>query len=60
MAYYSYKEVRDLLPEDTAEKYLLRYGQEYEGEANYDGDQWTAAADYIVELLDKIKELESK
>ena len=60
MAYYAYKEVRDLLPADTAEKYQFRYGEEYEGGANYDGDMWIAAADYIVELLDKIKELESK
>ena len=60
MAYYAYKEVRDLLPADTEEKFQLKYGLEYDPDPNYDGDMWTATADYIVELLDKIKELESK
>ncbi len=63
MAFYSYKRVRDLLP-----PYIIEaMGPEYEGNADYDGDQWDAAAMYIESLLtqlnaakNKIKELEMK
>ncbi len=47
MAYYAYKNVRDLLPQHIIDK----QGPDYEGEANYDGDMWIAAADYIEELV---------
>lgn len=47
MAYYAYKGVRDLLPQ-----YIIdRQGPDYEGGGDYDGDQWDAAADYIVDLI---------
>lgn len=46
MAYYAYKQVRDLLPQHIIDA----QGPDYEGDANYDGDQWDAAADYIEEL----------
>jgi hypothetical protein len=45
MGSYSYKYVRDQLP-----PYLTTETECYEGDANYDGDQWGAAADYITEL----------
>ena len=45
MAAYSYKYVRDLLP-----PYLTTDQKDYEGDAGADGDQWTAASDYIEEL----------
>ena len=45
MAAYAYKYVRDLLP-----PYLTHEVPGYEGEANYDGDQWVATADYIAHL----------
>ena len=47
MAYYTYKQVRDLLPQHIIDA----QGPDYEGDGNYDGDQWNAAADYIDELI---------
>ena len=46
MAYYAYKHVRDLLPKFIIDK----QGDKYEGDGNYDGDQWYAAEDYILYL----------
>lgn len=54
MAYYTYKRVRDLLPDHI----INNQGPDYEGNGNYDGDQWDAAADYIEELLLKIENYE--
>lgn len=45
MAMYAYKFVRDQLP-----PYLTTDKEGYEGDANYDGDQWDAAAEYIAAL----------
>lgn len=45
MGAYAYKYVRDQLP-----PYLTTETEDYDGDANYDGDQWNAAADYITEL----------
>lgn len=45
MAAYAYKYVRDLLP-----PYFTDEVPGYEGDANYDGDQWSATVDYIEEL----------
>lgn len=56
MAYYAYKEVRDMLPQHIIEA----QGPDYEGDPNYDGDMWYATADYISELLGKIVELEQQ
>jgi hypothetical protein len=50
MAYYTYKQVRDLLPKHIID----RQGPNYEGDPGYDGDQWTAAADYINELKEML------
>lgn len=47
MAYYAYKHVRDLLPQHIIDM----QGPDYEGNGNYDGDQWYAAEDYILELI---------
>lgn len=52
MAAYAYKYVRDLLPPWLTEV------EGYEGEANYDGDQWYAAADYIQELEKLISKIQ--
>ena len=46
MAYSAYKTVRDLLPPHIIEA----QGPDYEGDGNYDGDQWYAAEEYILEL----------
>ena len=42
MGAYTYKWVRDQLP-----PYLTDEVEGYEGGANYDGDQWSAASNYI-------------
>ena len=49
MAYYAYKQVRDLLPQHIIDA----QGPDYEGNGNYDGDQWDAAATYIEELVEQ-------
>ncbi len=51
MAAYAYKYVRDRLPQFIIDKQV-----DYEGDGNYDGDQWYAAADYIDYLEDAIVE----
>jgi hypothetical protein len=52
MAYYAYKTVRDLLPKHIIDA----QGPDYEGDGNYDGDQWYAAKAYINELRNLILE----
>jgi hypothetical protein len=52
MGSYAYKYVRDELP-----PYLTSEKEDYEGDANYDGDQWYAAGDYIAELEDLVVRL---
>lgn len=47
VAHYAYKTVRDLLPPHIVEA----QGPDYEGDGNYDGDQWYAAEAYILELI---------
>lgn len=54
MAYYAYKTVRDLLPKHIIDA----QGSDYEGNGNYDGDQWYAAAAYINELRGLVIEAE--
>lgn len=46
MAYYAYKQVRDLIPERITDA----MGEYYEGSPDMDGDLWIAAAAYILEL----------
>ena len=45
MAAYSYKYARAKIPE-----YITDAIDDYEGEANYDGDLWIAADEYIIHL----------
>jgi hypothetical protein len=52
MAYYNYKIVRDQLPSWIIEA----QGPDYEGDGNYDGDQWCAAAAYISFLEGRVLE----
>ena len=53
MAYYAYKTIRDILP-----KFIIELqGEDYEGNGNYDGDQWYAAEDYINWLSEQIPNL---
>lgn len=51
MAYYAYKNVRDLLPDHI----IKAQGEDYEGTCDYDGDMWIAAADYIIELKAQVE-----
>lgn len=59
MAYYTYKEVRDLIPDDFSKKYIAMfeesYGREYNYDSNYDGDMWSLTAAYIESLQNEIK-----
>lgn len=45
MGYYAYKSVRDQLPH-----FIIDAIPGYQGDADYDGDQWHAASDYIALL----------
>ena len=47
MGAYAYKYVRDYLPEFVKD-------DDYEGSADYDGDQWYAAEEYIKALEKEI------
>lgn len=61
MAYYAYKQVRDLLPERyTSTLFEEREGRSFDGTADYDGDYYIAAALYIEDLLEEIKNLKEK
>ena len=51
MAYYAYKRVRDLIPDHI----IKAQGEDYEGDGNYDGDQWDATADYVQRLELELK-----
>jgi hypothetical protein len=54
MAYYAYKEVRDLIPDWFRDEYIAKIeaeGGEYVGDSNYDGDMWSLTAEYIHYLL---------
>jgi len=63
MAYYAYKEVRDLIPNDFRdrfeESFKVENGREYDGDANYDGDMWLLAAAYIEHLQCELKAKEN-
>lgn len=53
MAYYAYKTVRDRLP-----GWIVKaMGENYEGDGNYDGDQWYAAEAYIKFLENRLIKL---
>lgn len=52
MAYYAYKRVQRLIPQHIIDK----QGKNYNGDPGYDGDLWDAAADYIEELEQKLKD----
>lgn len=51
MAYYNYKFVRDQLPQWIID----RQGPNYEGDGNYDGDQWIATSEYIDFLENRLR-----
>lgn len=61
MAFYTYKRVRELLPPEytSDEAWQKKHGREYDGDGNYDGDQWIATEEYILDLLKKIETLQN-
>lgn len=63
MAYYAYKYVRDLIPDDFQnrfeESFKAESGREYDGDSNYDGDMWLLAAAYIEHLQGELIEKEN-
>lgn len=57
MAYYAYKAVLNLLPEE----YIKKYDPDGLGmDCGYDGELYCAAADYIEDLQKQVAELEAK
>jgi hypothetical protein len=62
MAYYNYKHVRDSIPAEFREPWEQQFkaasGREYEGTADYDGDLWLLASDYIDHLKKRVTEIE--
>jgi len=59
MAYYSYKEVRDLIPSEFSDRFIAGFGDTYDHDANYNGDMWLLTAAYIEHLLERIRKLEN-
>jgi hypothetical protein len=61
MAYYNYKVVRDMIPDDFSEKFIKDFEEEndmeYDHDANYDGHMWLLTAAYIDHLHSRIYEL---
>ena len=49
MAAYAYKWVKDYIP-----PFITDSMEDYEGEANYDGDLWDAAHEYICALEQEV------
>lgn len=61
MAYYAYKCVRDIIPQNFQDEYIKKFkeetGSDYDGGCDYDGDMWYMVEAYIITLHDKIKTL---
>jgi hypothetical protein len=55
MAYYAYKDLCYRIPERITESI-----EGFEGDPNYDGDYWTAAAMWVDELLAEIEALKAE
>lgn len=60
MGSYSYKYLCYSIPQSYVDSFKEKYGREFDCDANYDGDYWVIAADYVADLESKVKELESK
>ena len=61
MAAYAYKEVchrADFTAKE--EQFQEKYGREIDGDANYDGDYWTVAADLLDAKDTRIADLEAR
>ena len=57
MAYYNYKYARDVIPETflVGKEFQKKHGYESDRDANYSGDYWLAAGDYIRELRAELR-----
>lgn len=59
MANYSYKDTCSSIPYFYEESFDEKYGREFDGDANYDGDYWLIADDYISDLESRLNEYKS-
>jgi hypothetical protein len=70
MGYYTYKSVRDLLPDEyrsdqmiishcCGEKCLHKTKCTYDGDPGYDGDMWLVTSYYIEDLQKEIEQLKA-
>jgi len=60
MASYSYKDLCYSIPENYAKGFEEKYGREFDCDANYNGDYWVIASDYVDDLLQEINQLKAK
>jgi hypothetical protein len=63
MAYYNYKRVLDLIPDDFRVSFEATWRKEfgeYEETCDYDGSLWILAADYISDLQERLKAAENQ
>jgi hypothetical protein len=62
MAYYNYKVVRDMIPDDFRDAFIKEFEAdgrvEYDGDANYDGHMWLLVAEYIEHLQEELERKE--
>lgn len=58
MAYYSYKYAREVIPKNYIEGdvFLKNHGYATNHGANYDGDYWLSAGDYIRDLRKELQD----
>ena len=47
MAWYAYKDVCHNIPDSYIDGFKEKYGSDFDGDPNYDGDYWVVVADYI-------------
>lgn len=63
MAYYNYKRVRDLIPDDFRSSFEAKWkeetGRNFEGTADYDGDLWIMAAEFIESQRDSLRKVKA-
>lgn len=63
MAFYNYKIMYEVIPREWRSEYEKRWKEEYdsefEGTADYDGDLWVLAGDYIKHLQARVAQLEA-
>jgi hypothetical protein len=59
MGSYSYKDLCHSIPEKYTENFEKKYGREFDCDANYNGDYWVIAADYVDDLEQDLAHMKS-